>query len=101
MRLVKGAYSELGRIAHRGIGPTRQAYTSPSEQLWRAGADVGGATHEPPLHRAARRLATESPASGYWDFQMLYGERWYPYLMRRIAERPSNALFALRAVVGR
>ena len=30
-----------------------------------------------------------------------YGERWYPYLMRRIAERPSNALFALRAIIGR
>ena len=29
-----------------------------------------------------------------------YGERWYPYLMRRIAERPANAWFALRAAIG-
>lgn len=58
-----------------------------------------------------------------WEFQMLYGvrpqlrqemveqgervrisapygERWYPYFVRRIAERPANALFALRAVAG-
>ena len=124
VRLVKGAYSEPSRIAHSGPGPIRQAYTALLEQLWQAGADVGVATHDPVLHRATRRLANDLPTTGYWEFQMLYGvrpelgaamrargerlrmsipygERWYPYLMRRIAERPSNALFALRAVIGR
>ena len=124
VRLVKGAYNEPGRIAHSGAGPIRRAYTALLEQLWRAGADVGVATHDPVLHSAARRLANDLPTIGYWEFQMLYGvrpdlgaamrargerlrmsipygERWYPYLMRRIAERPANALFALRAVIGR
>ena len=124
VRLTKGAYSEPSRLAHSGAGPIRQAYIALLEQLWQAGADLGVATHDPVLHRAARRLAKDVPTSGYWEFQMLYGvrpelgeamrargerlrvsipygERWYPYLMRRIAERPSNALFALRAVIGR
>ena len=124
VRLVKGAYSEPSRIAHSGAGPVRRAYQELLAQLWQAGADVGVATHDPVLHRAARRLAAEPSVVGFWEFQMLYGvrpelgqamrtrgerlrvsipygERWYPYLMRRIAERPSNALFALRAVVGR
>ena len=124
VRLVKGAYSEPSRIAHSGAGPIRRSYRELLAQLWQAGADVGVATHDPVLHRAVRRLAAETSVGGSWEFQMLYGvrpelgqamrargerlrvsipygERWYPYLMRRIAERPSNALFALRAVVGR
>lgn len=124
VRLVKGAYSEPSSIAHRGAGPIRRAYTTLLEQLWQTGADLGVATHDPILYRAVRRLADDSPNRGYWEFQMLYGvrpefgaamlargerlrvsvpygERWYPYLMRRIAERPSNALFALRALTGR
>ncbi len=124
VRLVKGAYSEPSRVAYSGAGAIRRAYTELLEQLWRAGADVGVATHDPVLHRAARRLATDLTSIGYWEFQMLYGvrpdlgeamrargerlrmsipygERWYPYLMRRIAERPANALFALRAIAGR
>jgi len=124
VRLVKGAYSEPSRVAYGGADAIRRAYTDLLELLWNAGADVGVATHDPVLHRAARRLAADRPGGGYWEFQMLYGvrpelgaamrergerlrlsipygERWYPYLMRRIAERPANALFALRAVVGR
>ncbi len=124
VRLVKGAYSESNRIAYSNTPAIRRAYITLLEQLWRAGADVGVATHDPALHRAARRLAGEIEPTGYWEFQMLYGVRpqlgtamrargerlrisipygaqWYPYLMRRIAERPSNALFALRAVFGR
>ena len=124
VRLVKGAYSEPPRIAHSGAGPIRRAYIELLDQLWRAGADLGVATHDALLHRAARRLAADIPTTGDWEFQMLhgvrpnlaarmlarqerlrvsipYGERWYPYLMRRIAERPANALFALRAVLGR
>ncbi len=124
VRLVKGAYNEPSRIAHRGADSVRRAYIELLEQLWRAGADLGVATHDPRLHAAARRLANDLPTDGSWEFQMLYGvrpqlggamrergerlrlsipygERWYPYLMRRIAERPANALFAMRALVGR
>ena len=124
VRLVKGAYSEPSRVAYGGAGKIRRAYIDLLELLWEAEADIGVATHDPVLHRAARRLAADRPAGGYWEFQMLYGvrpelgtamrargerlrlsipygERWYPYFMRRIAERPANALFALRAVIGR
>ena len=124
VRLVKGAYSEPSRIAHNGSAPIRRAYAELLELLWRGGASVGVATHDPALHRSARRLAREIGPTANWEFQMLYGVRpqlgaamradderlrvsipygpqWYPYLMRRIAERPSNALFALRALVGR
>lgn len=123
VRLVKGAYSESGRIAHSGTDAIRRAYIELLEQLWRAGADLGVATHDPLLHQAAQRLARGSPTGSRWEFQMLYGvrtemgaairerqerlrvsipygERWYPYLMRRIAERPANAWFALRAALG-
>ncbi len=124
VRLVKGAYSEPSSVAYSGTASIRQAYIALLEQLWQAGADVGVATHDPVLHRAARRLANDQPTIGYWEFQMLYGvrpelgakmrargerlrmsiaygERWYPYLMRRIAERPANALFALDAIIGK
>lgn len=124
VRLVKGAYSEPGRIAHSGTSAIRRAYIDLLERFWRARADLGIATHDPVLHRATRRLAQESENPVSWEFQMLYGvrpelgaamrargerlrisipygERWYPYLMRRIAERPANALFALRAILGR
>ena len=124
VRLVKGAYSESNRIAHNGASTIRKAYLDLLKQLLSGGASVGVATHDPALHRGARRLVAELSPSGYWEFQMLYGVRpqlgaamhargerqrvsipygpdWYPYLMRRIAERPANAWFALRAVLGR
>lgn len=124
VRLVKGAYSEPSQIAYNGSAPIRRSYAELLEQLWRGGAAVGVATHDPALHRSARRLAREIGPKANWEFQMLYGVRpqlgaamrardeqlrvsipygpqWYPYLMRRIAERPANVLFALRALAGR
>ena len=123
VRLVKGAYSESDRIAHSGTDAIRRAYIELLELLWPAGSALGVATQDPHLHRAARRMARELPTNSCWEFQMLYGvrtemgsairarqerlrvsipygERWYPYLMRRIAERPANAWFALRAAIG-
>ena len=123
VRLVKGAYNEPGQVAYSSGQEIRRAYVALLQQLWSAGADIGVATHDPILHRAARRLDANEPTVGYWEFAMLcgarpelgqemrangerlrmsipYGERWYPYLMRRIAERPENVWFALRAVSG-
>ena len=129
VRLVKGAYSEPRDLALQDAQRIRRAYRGALEQLsstpaLASNSWVGVATHDPRLHRAARRLFGERevpPAA--WEFQMLYGvrpqlreelveggervrisapygERWYPYFVRRIAERPANALFALRSVVG-
>ena len=129
VRLVKGAYSELREIAWPDARQVRRAYRGALEQLTstpalESGGWVGVATHDARLHRSARRLMREREvADTAWEFQMLYGvrpqlreelaaqgervrisapygERWYPYFMRRIAERPANALFALRAVLG-
>ena len=124
VRLVKGAYSEPGRIAHGGSAAIRGAFEGLLEQLWRGGAVVTVATHDPALHEAARRLERELSPEAYWEFHLLYGvrphlaaairergerlrisipygARWYRYFMRRIAERPSNARYALRALAGR
>lgn len=129
VRLVKGAYSEPREIAWQDAQRIRRAYRGALEQLTStpalaANGWVGVATHDARLHRAARRLMREREApQEVWEFQMLYGvrpqlrqemveqgeqvrisapygERWYPYFVRRIAERPANALFALRAVAG-
>ena len=129
VRLVKGAYSEPREIAWPDARQVRRAYRGALEQLTstpalESGGWVGVATHDARLHRSARRLMREREVpETAWEFQMLYGvrpqlreelaaqgervrisapygERWYPYFMRRIAERPANALFALRAVLG-
>ena len=129
VRLVKGAYSEPREIAWQDAQRIRRAYRGALEQLTStpalaANGWVGVATHDARLHRAARRLMREREVpQEVWEFQMLYGvrpqlrqemveqgervrisapygERWYPYFVRRIAERPANALFALRAVAG-
>ena len=129
VRLVKGAYSEPREIAWQDARRIRRAYRGALEQLTSTPAQasngwVGVATHDARLHRAARRLMREREVpDAAWEFQMLYGvrpqlrqemveqgervrisapygERWYPYFVRRIAERPANALFALRALAG-
>ena len=129
VRLVKGAYSEPREIAWQRADRIRRAYRGALEQLTSTpalagGGSVGVATHDPQLHRAARRLIAEREVpDAAWEFQVLYGvrpqlrsellergdrvrvsvpygESWYPYFVRRIAERPSNALFALRAITG-
>ncbi len=83
----------------------------------------GIATHDPAMIQAARRFARERQIDvARFEFQMLYGvrrdlqqmlvkegynmrvyvpfgEAWYPYLMRRMAERPANMFFIVKAVV--
>jgi proline dehydrogenase len=90
-----------------------------SPQAKAAGAHPAIATHDPRMIAAAQELANGLWAPGEFEFQMLYGIRrdlqqeladqghtvriyvpygthWYPYLMRRLAERPANVLFLLR-----
>ncbi|HHC08401.1 MAG TPA: proline dehydrogenase [Actinobacteria bacterium] len=123
IRLCKGAYAEPPEVAFQ----RREDVDANFDHLLRilmAAPDVvpAIATHDDARIRLALRLAADRV--GPWEFQMLYGVRrdlqrrlvaeghalrvyvpygsaWYPYLTRRLAERPANLLFFGRAVVGR
>jgi proline dehydrogenase len=120
LRIVKGAYLESHEIAYPEKAEVDAAYGTLMERALAGGAYVAIATHDERLIERAIAFASEHeiPADRY-EFQMLYGVRpqlqtdlvrrgfkvlvatpygpqWYPYLMRRLAERPANLLFLLR-----
>lgn len=122
IRLVKGAYAEPPEIAFQKEHEIDQQYRFLTEWLFAKGTDPAIATHDMRLIQHAR-TAAEKNAKGLEDFevQMLYGVRrelqerlaqtgyrmrvyvpfgsaWYEYLMRRMAERPGNIKFFLRAM---
>jgi proline dehydrogenase len=123
VRLCKGAYVEPKEIAYTDKDDVDAAYVRLLEQLMGEPRTIPAiATHDPRLVEVTRRLARARSAP--FEFQMLYGiampmqrelagagysmriyvpygVRWYPYLVRRLGERPANLLFFLRAVVGR
>jgi proline dehydrogenase len=125
LRIVKGAYLEPPEIALSDKRDVDAAYVRLVERALRAGAYVAVATHDERIIRHVRELAgREDIADDRFEFQMLYGVRsalqrqlvaegctvlvatpygpdWYPYLMRRLAERPANLLFFLRNLVRR
>jgi proline dehydrogenase len=125
LRIVKGAYLEPPEIALPDKRDVDIAYVRLVERALRAGAYVAVATHDERIIRHVRELAgREDIADDRFEFQMLYGVRsalqrqlvaegctvlvatpygpdWYPYLMRRLAERPANLLFFLRNLVRR
>lgn len=128
-RLCKGAYDEPATIAYRERPRVTQAMNALTRTCLAAegrskGAYAAIASHDEEVIRFARVFAHQHdvPATAY-EFQMLYGIRrelqtdlvqrghivriyvpygthWYPYFMRRLAERPANLLFFLRALVG-
>lgn len=124
IRLVKGAYAEPASVAWQGPQDVDAAWARQMERLLDHGNYPAFATHDPALIRATRGYALRMGIpSDRHEFQMLYGvrrdaqeelavgghrvrvyvpfgEHWYPYFTRRIAERPSNALFVLRQLVG-
>ncbi len=120
LRLVKGAYLEPAAIAYPKKADVDAAYTRLLERMLAAGGHTAIATHDERLIEHAIRFAKahEIPDDRF-EFQMLYGVRpqlqlslvrrgfkvlvatpfgpeWYPYLMRRLGERPANLLFFLR-----
>jgi proline dehydrogenase len=120
LRLVKGAYLEPVELAFPHKGEVDAAYASLAERLLVAGGHTALATHDDRLIEQAIEFARshDVPLERF-EFQMLYGVRpqlqlslvrrghkvlvatpfgpeWYPYLMRRLAERPANLLFFLR-----
>jgi proline dehydrogenase len=123
IRLCKGAYDEPGSVAYRTKQAVDANYARLMERLLLADAHPALATHDPRLiARAIQIVEREGIARDRFEFQMLYGVRrdlqrmlidrgysvriyvpygteWYPYFMRRLAERPANVGFMLRAVL--
>lgn len=117
VRLVKGAYQESPTIAFPDKADVDRTFVAAMEQLLEHGRYPAIATHDPAMIDATRRWAFEKGiAKESFEFQMLYGVRrdlqtrlreegynvriyvpfgdsWYAYLMRRLAERPANVLF--------
>jgi proline dehydrogenase len=120
LRLVKGAYLEPAEIAYPRKADVDAAYVRLLERMLSGGGHTAVATHDESLIEHAIRYAESNGIpSERFEFQMLYGVRpqlqlslvrrgykvlvatpygpeWYPYLMRRLGERPANLLFFLR-----
>jgi proline dehydrogenase len=123
IRLVKGAYKEPRSVAHQRKADVDAAYVRIAEGLMRSGTYPALATHDPVIIEAARRFAAAHRIGcDRYEFQMLYGIRrdlqaalvkdgyrvrlyvpfgrqWFPYIMRRLGERPANVGFVLRAML--
>jgi len=123
VRLCKGAYKEPATVAFPGKADVDANYVACMEQLMERGNYPGLATHDEKIIEHAKAFARRKkiPAERF-EFQMLYGVRrdlqtklkkegwnlrvyvpygthWYPYLMRRLAERPANITFILGNVI--
>jgi proline dehydrogenase len=125
IRLVKGAYAEPIDRALRSKKEITAEYQHLTEWLLKHGALPAFGTHDDECINFAMKAANRlGLGQRDYEIQMLYGIRrdlqhdladkgyrvgvyipfgsaWYPYLMRRMAERPANLLFFLRAAVGR
>jgi proline dehydrogenase len=123
IRLVKGAYAEPEHIAFQKKREIDAQYRFLIDWLFENGSDPAIASHDQKLLDYAREAARRTGAGDRsFEIQMLYGVRrelqeelardglrvrvyvpfgsaWYPYLTRRIAERPANLAFFLRAMV--
>jgi proline dehydrogenase len=119
VRLCKGAYLEPAEVAFPDKADVDRNYIRLMERLLLEGNYPGIATHDEAIIAQARQFTTNQRIpSERFEFQMLYGVRrdlqgrlrhagynmrvyipfgtqWYPYLMRRLAERPANIAFIL------
>jgi len=120
LRLVKGAYLEPASVAYPHKTDVDAAYARLCERMLGHAGHTAVATHDESLIEHTIRFAeTNGVARDRFEFQMLYGVRpnlqldlvrrgykvlvatpygpeWYPYLMRRLGERPANLLFFVR-----
>jgi proline dehydrogenase len=120
IRLCKGAYKELPEAAFQKKSEVDANYISLMKVLLKSGIYHGMATHDEKIIREIKEFVVQEkiPREAF-EFQMLYGVRrdlqqslvregwrmrvyipfgvaWYPYLMRRLAERPANVWFIAR-----
>jgi len=125
VRLVKGAYAEPATVAYQQKSEVDAAYERCLAILMAGAGYPMVGSHDPRMIAAARAAADGTGRKPQdHEFQMLFGIRqdeqvalaesgrqmrvyvpfgtdWYGYFMRRLAERPANVLFFLRALVGR
>lgn len=129
VRLCKGAYKEPETVAYPEKKDVDSNYVRGMHELMLKGNYPGIATHDERIIDEAKRFARDNQiAPNRFEFQMLYGVRrdlqdklvregyrmrvyvpfgtqWYPYLMRRLAERPANVAFltgnVFREMVGK
>ena len=123
VRICKGAYNEPPEVAFPEKKDTDENYLRVMQLLLSSGTYHGIATHDPKMIEATIKFAKENGISkDAFEFQMLYGVRrdlqrqlaragynmrvyvpygkhWYPYFMRRLAERPANIWFVLKNMV--
>ena len=123
VRICKGAYKEPPLVAYPDKKDVDANYVKCMRELMLTGNYPGIATHDPAIITEAKRWAKEQNiANDRFEFQMLYGVRrdlqerlvkdgyrvrcyvpfgtqWYPYLMRRLAERPANVAFITGSVL--
>jgi proline dehydrogenase len=123
VRLCKGAYKEPADIAFPRKADVDANYVRLSCQLLDSPIYHGLATHDEAMIAAAKSYASQHQiAPERFEFQMLFGVRrdlqrkliregynvrvyipfgreWYPYFMRRLAERPANVLFILKNLI--
>jgi proline dehydrogenase len=120
VRLCKGAYKEPTEVAFPAKADVDKNYVSLTKMLLESPIYHGLATHDEAMVAAAKSFAAAHKIdASRFEFQMLYGVRrdlqrslvregfnvrvyvpfgreWYPYFMRRLAERPANVLFLAR-----
>ena len=120
IRLCKGAYKEPASLAFPAKSEVDASYVALMERMVASGVFCGIATHDEAIVNTLCAFAAEQQIDKRaFEFQMLYGVRrdlqrrlvaegfgvrvyvpfgpeWYPYFMRRLAERPANVLFLAR-----
>jgi proline dehydrogenase len=123
IRLCKGAYKEPESIAFQKKAEVDASYVKLMKTLMKSGVYHGLATHDEAIINQAKAFAIrENIPRNAFEFQMLHGIRrdlqqslvkdgwgmrvyipfgteWYPYFMRRLAERPANVLFIAKALL--
>ncbi len=120
IRLCKGAYKEPKEIAFPKIEQVNESFVKLMEKMLKSGIYHGIATHDEKLIEKTKQFAEKNniPKESF-EFQLLYGIRselarqlikdgynvriyipfgrqWYPYFMRRLAERPANLFFFIK-----
>jgi len=125
IRLCKGAYREPTEIAFQAKSEVNANYLQTAKYLLKSGVFHGLATHDQAIIEEIKRWAkAEGIPPSAFEFQMLYGIRrdlqeqlagegwgvrvyipfgteWYPYFMRRLAERPANVWFITKNLLRR
>lgn len=120
IRLCKGAYKESAEIAYPLKSDVDANYVKLAERMMTSGVFCGIATHDEAIvEKLLKFVRDKNVSKSAFEFQMLYGIRrdlqrrlakqgfgvrvyvpfgpeWYPYFMRRLAERPANVLFLMK-----